>query len=94
MATILQNLRIKMRIDKFLNAVNIVKRRAIAQDMIANGVVKIAGISVKASRDVKVGDIIEIAFLEKSRFYQVLQIPEVKRIKKSESHLYYKEVQQ
>ena len=83
-----------MRIDKFLNAVNIVKRRAIAQDMIANGVVKIAGISVKASRDVKVGDIIEIAFLEKSRFYQVLQIPEVKTIKKSEAHLYYKEVQQ
>ena len=83
-----------MRIDKFLNAVNIVKRRAIAQDMIANGVVKIAGISVKASRDVKVGDIIEIAFLEKSRFYQVLQIPEVKTIKKSKSHLYYKEVQQ
>ena len=83
-----------MRIDKFLNAVNIVKRRAIAQDMIANGVVKIAGISVKASRDVKVGDIIEIAFLEKSRFYQVLQNPEVKTIKKSESHLYYKEVQQ
>ena len=83
-----------MRIDKFLNAVNIVKRRAIAQVMIANGVVKIAGISVKASRDVKVGDIIEIAFLEKSRFYQVLQIPEVKTIKKSESHLYYKEVQQ
>ena len=83
-----------MRIDKFLNAVNIVKRRAIAQDMIANGVVKIAGISVKASRDVKVGDIIEISFVEKSRFYQVLQIPEVKTIKKSESHLYYKEVQQ
>ena len=83
-----------MRIDKFLNAVNIVKRRAIAQDMIANGVVKIAGISVKASRDVKVGDIIEIAFLEKSRFYQVLQIPEVKTSKRSESHLYYKEVQQ
>ncbi|WP_299546455.1 RNA-binding S4 domain-containing protein [uncultured Helicobacter sp.] len=83
-----------MRVDKFLNAVNIVKRRAIAQDMIENGVVKIAGTSVKASRDVKVGDIIEIAFLEKSKFYQVLQIPEQKTIKKNESYLYYKEVQQ
>lgn len=82
-----------MRIDKFLNAVNIVKRRAIAQDMIANGVVRIAGINVKASRDVKVGDVIEIAFLEKSNFYQVLQIPEQKTIKKNESHLYYKEIQ-
>ncbi|MCI5968334.1 RNA-binding S4 domain-containing protein [Helicobacter sp.] len=81
-----------MRVDKFLNAVNIVKRRAIAQDMLENGVVKIAGVSVKASRNVKVGDVIEIAFLEKSKFYQVLQIPEQKTIKKNTSHLYYKEV--
>lgn len=83
-----------MRVDKFLNAVNIVKRRAIAQDMLLNGVVKIAGVRIKASRDVKVGDVIEIAFLEKSKFYQVLQIPMHKTIKKEESHLYYKEVEQ
>lgn len=81
-----------MRIDKFLNAVNITKRRTIAQDMIENGVVKISGISVKASRDVKVGDVIEIAFLEKPRFFEVLQIPTQKTTKKNESHLYYKEI--
>ncbi|MBD5164430.1 RNA-binding S4 domain-containing protein [Helicobacter sp.] len=80
-----------MRVDKFLNAVNLTKRRSIAQDMLANGVVKINGIALKASRDIKVGDVIEIAYLEKSRFYQVLQIPEQKTIKKNESHLYYKE---
>lgn len=82
-----------MRIDKFLNAVNITKRRSIAQDMLASGVVKIGGIAVKPSRDVKVGDIIEISYLEKPKFYQVLQIPEQKTIKKNESHLYYKEIQ-
>ncbi|TLD87259.1 RNA-binding S4 domain-containing protein [Helicobacter sp. MIT 05-5294] len=81
-----------MRIDKFLNAVNITKRRSIAQDMLASGVVKIGGIAVKPSRDVKVGDIIEIGYLEKPKFYQVLQIPEQKTIKKNESHLYYKEM--
>ncbi|MDA3967108.1 MULTISPECIES: RNA-binding S4 domain-containing protein [Helicobacter] len=80
-----------MRVDKFLNAVNITKRRTIAQDMIENSVVKIDGIAIKASRNVKVGDIIEIAFLEKSRFYEVLKIPETKTIKKNESHLYYRE---
>lgn len=80
-----------MRVDKFLNAVNLTKRRSIAQDMLANGVVKINGIALKASRDIKVGDVIEIAYLEKSRFYQVLQIPEQKTIKKNESYLYYKE---
>lgn len=81
-----------MRIDKYLNSVNIVKRRTIAQDMIENAVVKINGVSVKASRDVKVGDVIEIAYLEKSKFYEVLQIPTQKTIKKDESHLYFKEV--
>ena len=81
-----------MRIDKYLNSVNIVKRRTIAQDMIENAVVKINGVSVKASRDVKVGDVIEIAYLEKSKFYEVLQIPTQKTIKKDESHSYFKEV--
>lgn len=81
-----------MRVDKFLNAVNIVKRRAIAQDMIESGVVRISGTCVKASRDIKIGDVIEIAFLEKSRFYEILRIPKQKTIKKNESHLYYKEV--
>ncbi|WP_104722427.1 RNA-binding S4 domain-containing protein [Helicobacter mesocricetorum] len=82
-----------MRIDKFLNAVNITKRRAIAQDMIENKVIKIAGVPVKASRNVKIGDVIEITYLEKSRLFEVLQIPSQKTIKKEESPLYYKELQ-
>lgn len=82
-----------MRIDKFLNAVNITKKRSIAQDMLTSGVVKIDGTIIKASRNIKIGDVIEIDYLEKPRFYQVLQIPEQKTIKKNESHLYYKEMQ-
>lgn len=81
-----------MRIDKFLNAVNITKKRSIAQDMLTSGVVKIDGAIIKASRNIKIGDVIEIDYLEKPRFYQVLQIPEQKTIKKNESHLYYKEM--
>ena len=50
-----------MRIDKFLNATNLVKRRSIAQDMIASGAVKMGAQAVKASRNVKVGDVIELA---------------------------------
>ncbi|MDE5925747.1 MAG: RNA-binding S4 domain-containing protein [Helicobacter sp.] len=82
-----------MRIDKFLNAVNITKKRSTAQDMLTSGVVKIDGAIIKASRNIKIGDVIEIDYLEKPRFYQVLQIPEQKTIKKNESHLYYKEMQ-
>ncbi|EAH9998420.1 RNA-binding S4 domain-containing protein, partial [Campylobacter jejuni] len=44
-----------MRVDKFLNVVNITKRRAISEDMCKSGVVGINGVIVKASKEVKVG---------------------------------------
>ncbi|MDD4885248.1 S4 domain-containing protein, partial [Sulfuricurvum sp.] len=47
-----------MRIDKFLNAVNLTKRRAVAQDMIGECVVYINDKAVKASKNVAIGDII------------------------------------
>ena len=55
-----------MRIDKFLNAVNITKRRAVAEDMLEHKVVFINDLAVKKAKEVKVGDIIEIRYLEKS----------------------------
>lgn len=81
-----------MRIDKFMNATNLVKRRSIAQDMIASGVVKIATHPVKSSRNVKIGDIIELAYLDGSRFFEVLQIPSTKNIPKSQSHDFVREL--
>lgn len=82
----------KMRIDKFLNAVNITKRRPIAQDMIANHVVLINGIVVKASKNVAVGDTITINYLEHPKEYQVLAIPTTKSTPKSLQHEYIKEM--
>ena len=45
-----------MRIDKFLNAVNITKRRAVAEDMLQHKVVFINNQSVKKAKEVKLGD--------------------------------------
>lgn len=81
-----------MRIDKFLNAVNIVKRRAVAQDMIKNSVVLINGVIAKQSKDVKVGDKITINYLSGKKEYIVLKIPETKTIPKSKKDEYVKEV--
>ena len=39
-----------MRIDKFLNAVNITKRRAVAEDMLEHKVVFINNLPVKKSK--------------------------------------------
>ena len=72
-----------MRIDKFLNAVNITKRRAVAEDMLAHKVVFINGLAVKKAKEVKVVDMIEIRYLEKSDKFKVLQIPLTKSTPKS-----------
>lgn len=81
-----------MRIDKFLNAVNITKRRSVAQDMISNHVVLINGVVAKASKNVEVGSIITINFLESSKRYEVLKIPTVKSTPKSLQAEYIKEL--
>lgn len=77
-----------MRIDKFLNAVNITKRRAIAEDMLAHKVVFINGLAVKKAKEVKVGDILEIKYLEYSDKFKVLQIPITKSTPKSKQNEY------
>jgi ribosomal 50S subunit-recycling heat shock protein len=81
-----------MRIDKFLNSVNLTKRRSIAQDIIVNGVVSIIAKVVKPSKDVSVGDIISIAYLSGEKKYQVLSLPTIKATPKSEQDKYIKEV--
>ncbi len=81
-----------MRIDKFLNSVNITKRRAIAEDMCKSKVVSINGVVVKPSKNVKVSDIIEIQYLKNSVRYEVLQIPTTKTIPKSDQGKYVNEL--
>lgn len=81
-----------MRIDKFLNAVNLTKRRAVAQDMISEGVVHINGKAVKPAKNVAVGDVITLVYLEKEMRYEVLAIPTMKSTPKSQQHLYVKEL--
>ncbi len=77
-----------MRIDKFLNSVNITKRRSIASDMLQNGVVSINGVVVKKAKDIKIGDKIVIKYLEYEKDYEVLDIPQTKSTPKSKQELY------
>jgi ribosomal 50S subunit-recycling heat shock protein len=81
-----------LRIDKFLNTVNIVKRRAVADEMCKEGVVLINGKKAKSSKDVKTGDTIEIHYLSGIKKYEVLQIPQTKTIPKSKKNEYVKEI--
>ncbi len=81
-----------MRIDKFLSAVNIVKRRTIAQDMIKSQVVYLNGKVAKGSKEVKVGDIILIKYLKGEKKFRVLQIPKTKTVPKSAKSEYVEEI--
>ena len=75
-----------------MNAVNLTKRRSIAQDMLANKVVSINDKVVKPSKNVEIGDIITITYLESQKRYKVLDIPTTKSTSKSLQHLYIKEL--
>lgn len=81
-----------MRVDKFLNSVNITKRRSVSQDMIESGVVAINGVVAKASKNIDVGSIITISYLESVKKYKVLKIPTVKSTPKSLQNEYIEEI--
>lgn len=81
-----------MRVDKWLAAVNVIKRRTVATDMLKSGVVFINDIKAKASKDVKIGDKISIEYLKGAKYYEVLQMPSTKTIPKSQREEYVKDL--
>lgn len=81
-----------MRVDKWLSAVNVVKRRTIATDMLKSGVVLVNGLKAKASKNVAIGDKVTIEYLKGAKSYEVLQIPTTKTIPKSQKEEYFKEL--
>ncbi len=65
-----------MRIDKFLKVSRLIKRRTVANEACDAGRILVNDKVVKASYDVKEGDVIEIRFGQKSVRAEVLQISE------------------
>lgn len=68
-----------MRLDKFLKVSRLIKRRTIANEACDAGRVLVNGKVAKASVNVKVGDIIEIQFGNKSVKVEVLDIQDTSR---------------
>ncbi|MCR4743866.1 MAG: RNA-binding S4 domain-containing protein [Lachnospiraceae bacterium] len=65
-----------MRLDKYLKVSRLIKRRSVANEACDAGRVSINGKASKAGTEVKVGDIIEIAFGNKAVKVEVLAIEE------------------
>ena len=57
-----------MRLDKYLKISRLIKRRTVANEACDAGRVMINDKVAKASADVKIGDVIEIAFGQKTGY--------------------------
>lgn len=77
-----------MRLDKYLKVSRLIKRRTVANEACDGGRVMVNGKVVKASFDVKPGDVIEIQFGNKGTKVEVLSITET--VKKEEAKELYK----
>ncbi|MBO7730036.1 MAG: RNA-binding S4 domain-containing protein [Lachnospiraceae bacterium] len=63
-----------MRIDKFLKVSRLIKRRTVANEACDAGRISVNGKVVKASYDVKIGDVIEITFGTKTVKAKVISV--------------------
>ncbi len=68
-----------MRLDKYLKVSRLIKRRSVAGEACDGGRVSVNGSVAKPGKTLKVGDIIEIAFGEKSIKVKVLALSETVR---------------
>ncbi len=79
-----------MRIDKYLKVSRLIKRRSVANDACDTERILVNGKQAKASCQVKVGDIIEIAFGQRTLKVEVTQVAD--NVSKSDAPAMYKEI--
>ena len=79
-----------MRLDKYLKVSRLIKRRTVANEACDGERVTVNGRTAKASYDVKVGDILEIRFGQKTVKVEVLNLSE--STKKTDAVAMYREI--
>ena len=79
-----------MRLDKFLKVSRIIKRRTVANEACDGARVSVNGRAVKASYQVKEGDVLEIAFGNRTLRVEVTDVRETAG--KSDASAMYREL--
>ncbi len=79
-----------MRLDKYLKVSRLIKRRTVANEACNGERVTVNGRTAKASYDVKIGDILEIRFGQKTVKVEVLDLSE--STKKADAVAMYREI--
>lgn len=80
-----------MRIDKFLKASRILKRRTVAQEACGEDKVLINGKPAKPAARVKIGDEVQILYASGSLKFRILNIKET--VKKEEASSLYEVIE-
>ena len=76
-----------MRIDKFLKVARILKRRTVAREACDGGKVIINGREAKPSKEIKVGDLVEIDYATGVLKFRIKEVKET--VKKDEASSLY-----
>ena len=63
-----------MRIDKFLKVSRIIKRRTVGKDACEKDRILINGKQAKPSKEVKIGDIVEVVYQNSTLKFRVLSV--------------------
>lgn len=79
-----------MRLDKYLKVSRLIKRRTVANEACDAGRVSVNGRTVKASYDVKPGDVMEIQFGAKTVRLRVLLVAD--NVGKADAGAMYEEL--
>ena len=80
-----------MRLDKYLKVSRLIKRRSVANDACDADRILVNGRQAKASYQVKVGDVLEIAFGSRTLKVEVTQISET--VNKADAPAMYREIE-
>lgn len=79
-----------MRLDKYLKVSRLIKRRTVAAEAAGGGRISVNGVTAKPSKEVKVGDIIEMSFGARRVRVEVTSVQEA--VRKDDAASMYREL--
>ena len=81
-----------MRLDQYLRASRLVLRRTVAQELCEAGAVEVNGLAARASRGVRVGDLITVRRRDRVLTVRAKALPATKQVSRAEAPTLYEVV--
>ncbi len=83
-----------MRLDLFLKTSRLITRRSLAQEYCDKGLISVNDSGAKSSKEIKVGDVIEIRRRDRIVKVLVVQIPTTKQVSKNSAGELYRLIEE